>query len=302
MRARLAAGIVFLLRGLLLPLGWRGAQRLGAGLGRFAGLLARRDRGRAREHLAIAYPDLPPAERERLLDACFAHLGALAFECLQMLRMDCAALARRVVIEGWDEVERARAGGRPMIVLTGHCGNWELLAAAIGCGGVQLDAVARQQDDPELASFLVRLRSRFGVRTLSRGSSGAARDLLRALRSGNAVGLLIDQDTRVDGVWVPFFGRDAYTPVGAAQIALRRGAAVLPSFAERLPDGRHLLRFLPALELPDDLVAATALMTRCIEEQVRRRPEQWVWMHRRWRRRPPAEATPIARDVTEAQR
>ena len=288
MRARLAAGALLLLRLLLVPAGWRGAQRLGAALGRVAGRLARRDRRRAREHLAIAFPELPPGERERLLAACFAHLGAMAFECLQMLRMDCAALRRRVQVEGWDEVERLRAGGRPMIVLTGHCGNWELLAAAIGCGGVELNAVARQQDDPELAAFLVRLRARFGVRTLSRGSSGAARDLLRTLRGGGAVGLLIDQDTRVDGVWVPFFGRDAYTPAGAAAIALRQGAAVIPSFAERLPDGRHLLRFHPPLALPDDPTAATALMTRCIEDQVRRRPEQWVWMHRRWRRRPDA--------------
>ena len=292
MRARLGAGIILLLRVLVLPLGWRGAQRLGAGLGRLAGRVARRDRRRGREHLAIAFPDLAPAARERLLGDCFAHLGAMAFECLQLLRMDCASLARRVVIEGWDAVERAREGGRPIIVLTGHCGNWELLAAAIGCGGVPLNAVARQQDDPELASLLVRLRARFGVRTLSRGSSTAARDLLRTLRAGGAVGLLIDQDTRVDGVWVPFFGRDAYTPIGAAQIARRQRVAVVPSFAERLDDGRHLLRFLPPLALPDDPVAATALMTRTIEEQVRRRPEQWVWMHRRWRRRPPEEAAP----------
>lgn len=96
--------------------------------------------------------------------------------------------------------------------------------------------------------------------------------------------MLIDQDTKVDGVWVPFFGRPAFTPAGAAKIALRSNAAVIPTFIERLPDGRHLAVFQAPLDLPDDPNAATALMTARIEEQVRRRPEQWVWMHRRWRR------------------
>jgi KDO2-lipid IV(A) lauroyltransferase len=99
--------------------------------------------------------------------------------------------------------------------------------------------------------------------------------------------MLIDQDTRVEGVWVPFFGRPAFTPVGAAKISLRMGAATVPTFIERLDDGTHLARFLPPLDLPDDETEATALMTRSIEDQVRRRPEQWVWMHRRWRRQPP---------------
>ena len=120
-----------------------------------------------------------------------------------------------------------------------------------------------------------------------RGSEGAARQLLAALRKGGALGMLIDQDTKVDGVWVPFFGRPAFTPVGAAKIALRQNTAVIPTFIERLEDGRHLATFHPPLDLPDDPTEATALMTTKIEEQVRRRPEQWVWRHRRWRRQPP---------------
>jgi KDO2-lipid IV(A) lauroyltransferase len=98
--------------------------------------------------------------------------------------------------------------------------------------------------------------------------------------------MLIDQDTKVDGVWVPFFGRPAFTPVAAARLALKQKAAVIPSFIERLPDGSHRAVFHPPPELPADAVAATALLTRLIEEQIRRVPEQWVWMHRRWRRRP----------------
>jgi KDO2-lipid IV(A) lauroyltransferase len=147
--------------------------------------------------------------------------------------------------------------------------------------------VARILDEPGLQRMLAGLRERFGTRTIARGTEGAARQLLTTLRRGGALGMLIDQDTKVEGVWVPFFGRLAFTPSGAAKIALRQRTAVIPTFIERLPDGRHRATFHPSLDLPDDLTEATALMTGKIEEQVRRRPEQWVWMHRRWRRQPP---------------
>ena len=123
--------------------------------------------------------------------------------------------------------------------------------------------------------------------SLGRGSRSASRQLLRALRSGKVLAMLVDQDIQTDGVWVPFFGRLAHTPSALADLALRLDAAVVPAFDERLPDGKHRIRFLEPLDLPDDRVAATAAMTAVIEEQIRRRPEQWVWMHRRWRRQPP---------------
>jgi KDO2-lipid IV(A) lauroyltransferase len=110
--------------------------------------------------------------------------------------------------------------------------------------------------------------------------------MLHALRRRGGLAILIDQDTRVEGVWVPFFGRPAFTPVGAARLALKRDVAVVPVFDERLADGTHRAHFEPPLDLPADEVEATAMMTRAIEAQIRRVPEQWVWMHRRWRRQP----------------
>jgi KDO2-lipid IV(A) lauroyltransferase len=101
--------------------------------------------------------------------------------------------------------------------------------------------------------------------------------------------ILIDQDTSVDGVWVPFFAQAAHTPIGAAEMALRHGMRVVPAFLERREGGLHAARFLPALELPADATAATAVMTSAIEEHIRRHPEQWVWWHRRWRRQPVAD-------------
>jgi KDO2-lipid IV(A) lauroyltransferase len=289
---RLRLGLLArLLEGLALLLGalsWNGAQRAGRALGRLGWQLSRRDRRRALDHLALAFPELPAAERTALGRACFRHLGTTLAECLHLLRRGTAAVEDHVAVADWEEVERVRAGGRPVLILTGHCGNWELLAAAINLRGLGMAVVARPLDDPDLQALLAGLRARFGTPTIARGSEGAARQLLTTLRTGGALGMLIDQDTKVDGVWVPFLGRPAFTPVGAAKIALRQQTAVIPAFIERLPDGTHRATFHPALDLPDDPTEATARMSRAIEEQIRRVPEQWVWMHRRWRRQPPA--------------
>jgi len=265
------------------------AQAFGRGVGHLAWTFARRDRNRALTHLEQALPELPEAERRRLARACLVHQGVNLGEFLWLLSADCPAVAAWVEAEGWEEVEAARAAGRPIMILTGHCGNWELLAAWIGCRGLGMRVVARELDAPELQKLAVALRRRFGTETIARGGTGAARQLLATFREGGALGMLIDQDTKVEGVWVPYFGHPAFTPVGAAKIALRQAAAVIPTFIERLEDGRHRARFHPPLELPEDATAATAKMTAAIEAQVRRVPEQWVWMHRRWRHQPPRE-------------
>ncbi|MCB1008705.1 MAG: lysophospholipid acyltransferase family protein, partial [Acidobacteria bacterium] len=189
--------------------------------------------------------------------------------------------------------EAARALGRPILVVTGHCGNWELLAAALNQRGLGMSVVARALDEGGLQEKLLAIRARFGSPTIVRGTPGAARALLGQLRRGGALGMLIDQDTKVEGVFVPFFGREAWTPSGAAELALRFDATVLPAFIERLPDGSHLARVGAPLALAADVTEATAAMTECIETQIRRVPEQWVWLHRRWRRRPQGgDATP----------
>jgi len=288
LRSALLGALERALAALVGGLAWPRAQALGRGIGRLGWALAARDRRRTLEHLAVAFPELPASERLHLARASFRHFGAMLTECLWMRRRDAAEVLRRVALEGWPEVESARGEGRPVLIVTGHCGNWELLAAALNARGLGMAVVARELEDPGLQSALLGLRSRFGTRTIVRGTRSAARDLLRTVRSGGALGMLIDQDTRVEGVWVPFFGRPAWTPVGAAEIALRLSAAVLPTFIERRPDGSHLAIVHPALELPADPLAATAAMTARIEEQIRRVPEQWVWLHRRWRRQPEA--------------
>ncbi len=290
LRAPALAGIVRLLAGLFALLPWRAAQAVGRTVGRLGWHLARRDRRRALEHLALAFPERTDDERRRIARGSFLHLGTVLAEVLWLFTRDCDALRRHVRVEGLERVRELQAAGRPLLLFTGHCGNWEMLASTVNCGEVRMAVVARALDEAPLQRMLVAARGRFGTRVIDRGQAGAARELLRAMRAG-VLGMLIDQDTRVDGVWVPFFGRPAYTPVGAARLALRRDVAAIPAFIERLPDGSHRARFLEPLELPDGEVAATEAMTRCIEEHIRHRPEQWVWMHRRWRRRPPGDGT-----------
>lgn len=262
------------------------ALAVGRSLGRIAWRLSGRDRRRALEHLSFALPDLAEQERTRIARASFLSAGTNLAELLHFLKRSRQEILRHVEIEGWENVAAAKASGRSILILTGHCGNWELIGTALHEGGVPPAAVARPLEDAGLQQLLVDLRSHLGTTTIARGTRGAPRQLLEVLRGGGALAMLIDQDTKVDGVWVPFFGRPAFTPVGAAEIALRQKANVIPSFIERRPDGSHLIRFLPALDLPQDPRDATALMTAKIEEQVRRRPEQWVWWHKRWRRQP----------------
>lgn len=268
-------------------LSWHEAQATGAGLGRVLWHLSRRDRRRAIDHLAFAFPDLDESRWQALARATFAHLGTTLAECLHLADKGPAEVLRRVKATGWESIDEAKRLGRPVLVVTGHCGNWELLAAWLGCRGLPLHVVARRLEDPQLDRLLLALRSRFGSTTIQRGEPGAPRALLRAVRGSGGIGMLIDQDTRVDGDWVPFFGRPAFTPLGAAELARRFDAAVVTAFIERQDDGQHLVTIEPSGPLPSDPVAATAVLTAAIEQQVRRRPEQWVWFHRRWRTRPP---------------
>jgi KDO2-lipid IV(A) lauroyltransferase len=266
------------------------ALAVGRALGLLAWLVSGRDRRRALEHISFALAELPEAERTRIARASFLSAGMNLAELLHLLKRSRKEILRHIEVQGWEEVAAAQASGRSILILTGHCGNWELMGPVLREGGVQLAAVARPLEDPGLQQLLVDLRNHMGTTTIARGTRGAPRQLLEVLRGGGALAMLIDQDTKVDGVWVSFFGRPAFTPVGAAEIALRQKARVIPSFIERRPDGSHLVRFLPALDLPSDPREATAVMTAKIEEQVRRRPEQWVWWHKRWRRQPPPTA------------
>ena len=264
------------------------ALGLGRNLGRLAWALSRRDRDRAHQHLALAFPEMSVEEHRRIAREAFLYQGMNAAELLHLLRRDAREILPHMEIEGWENMAAAKAAGRPILMLTGHCGNWEVIAVPTRERGIPMAAIARAADDSRLQQIVKDIREHLGSITIERGTRKSARQILEVLRGGGAIAMLIDQDTKVDGVWVPFFGRPAFTPVGPAEMALKQNMQVVPAFIERRPDGGHLLRFRPILDLPKDPRGATALMTAEIEQQIRRRPEQWVWWHKRWRRQPPS--------------
>lgn len=267
-------------------------RAIGRGAGWLTLKLSRRDRQRAREHLRIAFPDLGEAERERLLAASARHLGLLLAEVAWLWHATPEQVRSLASIQGAEHLEAARADGGGAVLITGHVGNWELLNARLGAAGIPMTIAVRELYDPRLDALATRLRARHGAEVVPRGDD-AGRRLLAALRANRIDGLLIDQDIRsVPGVFAPFFGRDAWTPSGAAAIALRARRPVVPAFIHRDSDNRHHVDVLPPLPVPagsnlrDQVRELTAAATAAIEAQVRRHPEQWVWMHRRWRTRP----------------
>lgn len=271
------------------------ARRLGRGLGRLGYGVARGERARTLRSLASAWPQLPERERERVARACFEHLGLMLFE-LGCVRQIEARMEEEVLWPAADRavLDQALARGRGVVFISGHVGNWELLARRIAQAGYPSQSIAKEASDPRTTALIERFRAEGGVRSIWRGQEGAVRHMLRALKNNEILGLLIDQDTKVQSVFVPFFGQLASTPRAAADLALRTGAAIVCGFCQREPDGRYRIR-LHEVPLPQGgdreakALALTATLTRDIEEAIRRAPEQWVWMHRRWKTRPPHE-------------
>jgi KDO2-lipid IV(A) lauroyltransferase len=265
----------------LLPV--RAGARAGRALGAVAHRLARRERLLARGHLALAFGLDPGGRRADLLArGVFAHLGASLVEISRLMARPGRLPAVEIPAATRRALDEALAAGRGAIFATGHLGNWELMAVALARAGYPISTVARESRDPRFTRLIASQRARFGVECIFRGRPGAVAGVLRALKRGRILGLLIDQDTRVPGVFVPFFGRAAFTPVAAAAIALRTGAPVVVGSIRRRRDGGHEVTVEPCA-LPAEPRAATALITARFEERVRRRPSQWVWFHERWR-------------------
>ena len=197
--------------------------------------------------------------------------------------------AFRVEIDGLEHLKDAAVQGRGVLLLTAHLGNWELLAAAQPLTGLPLSVVLRPLDQPRLDRVVERLRRRTGAELISKRR--ALPDVLDALRRGRMVGILLDQNaTRAEGIFAPFFGTPASTSRGLAVIALRTEAPVVPVFIRRLERGRHLIEVGPVVPPPErDVVAFTTSFNEAIEKAIRRAPEQWFWLHKRWKTRPRPE-------------
>jgi len=248
-----------------------------------------------RRNLALAFPAMPLADRRRILRGEFVSLGRQLAEVCMFPTYTRKNVSQIVVYDGLENYERAYARGKGVLFLTGHLGAWELSAFAHSLQGHPLWIVMRPLDNRYLNRLIERYRTMYGNRTVSKDDF--VRGLLAAMRAGDAVGILMDTNmTPPQGVFVNFFGIPAYTASGLARIALRTDAAVVPGFTiwdEKTR--RYTLRFDPALELirtgdeQADIVANTARFTSVIEDYVRRYPDQWLWVHRRWKTRPEGE-------------
>ena len=281
-----------LVAGLARVLAWlpeSAAYALGEGAGRLAFRLDRRHRLVAIENLSRAFPErFSPSEIEALARRVFENLGRTVVDVARSDRLLGGREAGAMQVDGFERLLSARQRGKGVLVITAHLGPWELLPLFIARHYGPSHMVARPLDDPRLDDLLTRMRERGGNRVIRKRD--ALQAVLQVLRRGETVGILIDQHiSEKEGAVVPFFGRPASTATGPALIAVRSGAAVVPMVILREARGHYRVQIAPEVpirrsgDLRADLAVNTARFTAAIESFIRERPDQWFWVHRRWK-------------------
>ncbi len=246
-------------------------------------------------NLELAFPDLPSKEQRAILHGVYRHLGRQLVEFCRMPRYTVANTQNWIRTEGLEHYLAARERGKGVLVLTGHLGAWELSSFYHSLMGYPMGMVIRRLDNRELDAFVNGIRCLHGNRVFHKDDFG--RGLILAMREGGTVGILMDTNmTPPQGVFADFFGVKACTASGLAHIALRSGAAVLPGFMLwESAEGRYVLHFGPELsftrsgDIEMDVLAATQQCNDVLESWIRRYPDQWLWIHRRWKTRPAGE-------------
>jgi KDO2-lipid IV(A) lauroyltransferase len=295
MRHRLEYALIRPLVWLLGNLPRAAARALAIGLAHAVRLLHPRLRRTGERNLEMAFPQMSAGERARILRGVFTSLGRQLAEFCRFPKYTKQNVDEVVVYDGLENYRAAQQRGRGVLFLTAHLGGWELGSFVHSLHGHPLRIVMRPLDNPYLDELVRRYRTLHGNSTV--GKQDFARGLLAAMKAGETVGVLMDTNmTPPQGVFVDFFGRAACTASGVARVALRTQAAVVPAFTiwdERM--ARYRIRFDPALKLVEtgddnaDAMANTAMFTKVIEKYVRQYPEQWLWVHRRWKTRPQGE-------------
>ena len=286
-RHRLEFLIVTVIRALVRALPRRVSLALGGKLGRIFYVLHERRRELAVENLRAAFPSKADAECRAILQSTFAHFGRHVIDLLAFDAMSANEMMQLVSLEGEERVEQAMAAGHGMIFFSGHFGYWELQIMVHAFRFKPIVMVARTLDNPLLERFIERVRTRVGTRVISR--RGGIRSLFRALLDKESVALMVDQHIHDrSAVTVEFFNRPASTTSAIAALSLRTGAPIIPVFALPVPGGRYRLVYEaavtpPADDDPDPVRTYTQRCTDVLEMYIRRYPDLWLWMHRRWR-------------------
>jgi len=295
MRHRLEFAVVWCITRVLGALPRHVARGLGAKVGAFAYAALKRLRVVGLRNLQLAFPEWSEERREQTLRGVYRNLGYLLAEFAQMSSYTPDVARSLIRYEGLENYLAARDRGKGVLVLTGHLGAWELSSFHHSLMGFPMGMVIRRLDNPLVDEFVNRIRCLHGNKVLHKDDF--ARGLIAAMRAGETVGILMDTNmTPPQGVFVPFFGKMAATASGMARVASKTGAAVVPGFLLWSEDeGQYVLRFGERIELENtgdserDAVANTARFTRVIESYIREYPDQWLWMHRRWKTRPVGE-------------
>lgn len=285
----LGLGLVFLL-GRGLPRAF--FVRLGAVLGNFVYSVLKVRSGVTRANLRAAFPEMAEDEVERLVRAVYVQLGSSILEFAALPGMDHDDLRRAVHIENLEIVDGLVGRGRGIMFVTPHFGSWELFGASFVAQGYPTTFFVKRQKNPLVANLQDDIRRKAGIEIVTEGP-GVARGVLRALKQGRLLGILPDQDARRHGVFVEFLGRPASTFKGAAFFAARAGVPIVPGFVRRQPDGNHIGTILPPIE-PDadhdqeaEVFRLTQLFTDTMTEWILRYPENYFWVHRRFKSTPP---------------
>jgi KDO2-lipid IV(A) lauroyltransferase len=268
------------------------ARAAGAALGALVFKLLARLRKTGLKNLEMAFPEKTLVEREQVLRGVYRSLGWQLAEFCKMSGYTAGQASKFIRYDGLDNYLAAKARGRGVLVLTGHLGAWELSSFYHSLVGHPMSLVIRRLDNPLVDRFVNSVRCLHGNRVIHKDDF--ARGLLTAMHQGETVGILMDTNmTPPQGVFVPFFGVEACTATAMARVALKTDAAVLPGFLLwEATEQRYVLRFGPQIEMvrtgdPEaDILANTALFTAAIESYIRQYPEQWLWVHRRWKTRP----------------
>lgn len=281
---------VFVLLIRFLPHRWilKATQRMGG----FAFRLVKSERNRTIKNLAIIYGN-HKTEKEiyQMAREVFQHQGMNFGEYVRTLHYTTREdFAKVVDIEGEENLKEAYDKNKGVLCLMSHAGSWEYSAILPPVMGYNTTALSRPMPNPRIDKLIVQARQKRGMKNIGRGK--AYPQLIEALKNGECLIIMIDQDTTVPGVFVDFLGKSAYTPVGAARLALETKSPVVPMFMVRQPNNRHLFKILPALELIEtgdyekDLLENTRLYAKIISDFIKENPTQWVWMHERWKTTP----------------
>ena len=273
------------------------ARAFGRRLGDFAFTVLRIRRQVTMDNLTAAFPEWSPAQVERTARDCYRHFGITFLEFARFPLLGDDQFRSLVEIRRVEYLVEAKRQGQGLVLCTGHFGNWEAFGARVALDGFPVWVTAKTQRNPAIDDYVTRAREARGMRVLK--VEEGFRRMLRPLRDGEFMTFLIDQDAGRRGIFIDFLGRPASTALGVARFARMSHCPIVSGYVVRQPDGRYVAEFEAPIHLREDLEPdeaerdALVRLVAQLEERVRRHPEQWFWMHRRWKTQPNPNGSPV---------